>query len=168
MARWGQPALRERFDDACHPEPQRLPLTHRCDLYLATDASVCGRSTGFGALLETPAGEVIARWARPGWSNDNNDAELRALHFGLDRLAAHPREPDRLGILIDHEGLARATAACATVDAPTPTRPPTRTGSRHHWGGVTARIATIPNVRVALVSSPTNPAHRIANGIAGD
>ncbi len=168
MPRWGRPALRERFDDGARPAPQRRPRTHHCDLYLATDASVGPRASGFGALLEAPDGTVLERWARPGRAADNNDAELRALHYGLDRLASHRRTPDRLGILIDHEGLGRAAAACATPEAPTPTRPPSRTASRHHWGGITARIAAIPQVRVAVVSSPRNPAHGLANGVAGD
>lgn len=168
MAPWGRRALRERFDDAEHPAPQGLPATHRCDLYVATDAAVRGRTAGFGAIVETPEGDVLARWCRPGKAADNNDAELRALHFGLDRLARLAPDVERVGVLLDHDPLAKAVAACAAGHIPTPLRPPSRTSSANHWGGITARIAGIPHVRVALVPGRSNPAHAIANGVGAD
>lgn len=168
MARWGRPALRERFDDAEHPDPQGPPSTHRCDLYVATDAAMCGEIAGFGALVERPDGSVIARWERTGAATDNNDAELRALHFGLDRLAQLSVPATRVGILLDHDVLAQAVAACATPGVESPTRPPSRTSSTHHWGGITARVASIPHVRIGIVSGHSNPAHGLANRVAAD
>lgn len=168
MASWGRRALRERFDDAHHPEPRESPITHRCDRYLATDAAVIERTAGLGAILETPGGKTIARWCQPGRARDNNDAELQALHFGLDRMARRGQQPERVGILLDHDALAYAAAACAHPNKPSPAGPPTRTASPHHWGGITARIAAIPDVRVALADGPANPAHSIANRIAAD
>lgn len=168
MGPWGRRALRERFDDAEPLGRQPPPDTHRCDLYLATDASVRGDVAGFGAIVERPDGVPIARWRRPGRATDNNDAEVRALHFGLDRLAARVPSPERLGVLVDHRPLADAVAACADPALSTPVRPPSRTASAHHWGGITARMAAIPQVRVAVVPGRSNPAHPLANGIAAD
>lgn len=166
MARQGCRALRERFDDAPHPAPQGRPTTHRCDLYLATDAAMIGTNAGFGAVIETPDGTVRGRFRRHDTATDNNDAEVRALHFGLDRLDRLSASPDRVGLLVDHEPLAKALARCVSSHSPTPTRPPTRTASPHHWGGITARLAGLSHVRVALVDGQANPAHGLANGVA--
>ena len=164
----GRRALRERFDDARHPDVQPLPGTHRCDLYLATDAAIIDARAGLGALVETPDGETIARWRCCGSSTDNNGAEIEALHFGLDRLSALSRTPTQLGILLDHDVLADALAAAASPSTRTPSRPPAHVGSPNHWGGILARIASIQSVRVGVISSPTNPAHTLANGMAAD
>lgn len=168
MTPWGRRRLRERFDDAEHPTPQQPPETHRCDLYVATDAAMWQDAAGFGALVEDSEGNILGRWRRPGAAVDNNDAEMRALHFGLDRLAGLPEAPSIVGILLDHDVLAEGVAACANSETQTPVRPPSSTGSPHHWGGITARIAAIPTVRVALVSGQANPAHPIANGVSAD
>lgn len=159
--------LRERFDDGRSTRPTP-PMTHRCDRYLATDAAIVDRRAGFGAIVETSDGERIARWRRPGRVSDNNAAELLALHFGLDRIAQLPNPPTRLGILLDHDALAEGVTACVTGSLPSPVAPPMRGGSRHHWGGIRARLAAIPDVRVAVVEGNANPAHRLANGVAAD
>lgn len=161
-------ALRERFDDADHPDAQPPPQTHRCNLYLATDAAVIGSRAGLGALVESPERDVIARWRRPGYTTDNNGAELEALHFGLDRLTDLDDTPHQLGILLDHDALARTLVAAIDPNATTPTRPPANLGSPHHWGGILARVSSIPVVRVGVVESPMNPAHTLANGVAAD
>lgn len=157
-------ALRERFDDADHPAPQRLPRTHHREWYLATDASMCGQTATVGAILETPTGRRVGRWTREIPAPDNNAAELSALHYGLDRAAVVMAPTDRLGVLIDHDGLARAVASCATPHARPPARPPCRSASVHHWAGIRARIATVADVRVGLTTSHENPAHLVARG----
>lgn len=168
MVPWGERGLRERFDDAHHPEPQEIPYTHRCDLYLATDGSCVGTSAGLGALVETPEGDTVAEWQQRSVASDNNEAELQALHFGLDRLHQLPVRPVQVGLLLDHDALASSIVRCAHPQTETPIAPPSRTGSPHHWGGITARIATIPRVRVALVSGQLNPAHVLAHGVTAD
>lgn len=163
MATPSRRALRERFDDAVCPHPAVPPWTHRCDYYLATDAAVDERRVGIGAVAERPDGSAVGTWSARLPTTGNNDAELRALHFGLDRLAADARDGDRVGILLDHDVLARAVAALCDRGGHRAGRPPFRTASRNHWGGITARIAALGDVRVAIVDSPANPAHELAN-----
>ena len=156
-------ALRERFDDAASPHRAGLPWTHRRDYYLATDAAVGDFRVGVGAVAERSDGSAVGSWSARLPSVGNNDAELRALHFGLDRLAAHANDGHRVGILLDHDVLAGAVAAFCDRGHHHGGRPPFRTASRNHWGGITARIAALGDVRVAVVDSPANPAHELAN-----
>lgn len=156
-------ALRERFDDANHPAPQRMPHTHHRDRYLATDGSMTPSGARIGAVLEAASGRTIGRWHGTVPAPDNNAAEVAALHFGLDLAACHLSRETSLGVLLDHDVLARAVAACATPGLPTPVRPPCGSASPNHWGGITARVAALTDVRVGLVDSRENPAHPVAN-----
>ena len=156
-------ALRERFDDGEHSPPQGLPLTHHRHWYLATDGSVRGDTVRLGALLESATGQRVGRWHRDFIAPDNNAAEVAALHFGLDRAAGFLDPHDRVGILLDHDGLAAATAACATPGVASPSRPPCRSASPHHWAGILSHLAQCNDVRIALIDSDENPAHVFAS-----
>lgn len=160
-------ALRERFDESFHPPPQRPPLTHHREWYLATDGSMIDGRGRLGAVLESADGRTRGRWSRSFPARDNNAAEVAALHFGLDRAAVHLGMGDRLGILLDHDPLADAAAVCATPETSAPPRPPCGSASVNHWGGITARIAGVPDVRIGLVDSVDNPAHPVAHGPPG-
>lgn len=156
-------ALRERFDDGDHVSPQGMPVTHRRHWYLATDGSMRDNGARLGAILETTTGQAVGRWYRHVTEPDNNAAEVAALHFGLDRAAEFIGPRDRIGILLDHDGLASAMAACVTPGVPSPRRPPCQSASPHHWGGIRSHIAQRHDVRVALVDSGENPAHVLAS-----
>ena len=144
-----------------------MPLTHHRHWYLATDGSMAADDARLGAVLESASGRTIGRWHRTISAPDNNAAETAALHFGLDMAASRMRDGNRLGILVDHDALAHAVATCATSGLSVPSQPPCGSASPHHWGGITARLATIDDVRVGLVDSRENPAHSVANrGVA--
>lgn len=165
MATWGGPArLRDRFDEAHHPAAQGQPLSHHRDYYLATDGSVGPDGGRLGAIVETIDGVQVGAWRRGAPVSDNNDAELKALHWGLDLLAARSPPQPRIGVLLDHdllgEGLARAVGA---PHHPAPNSP-VPSSSRHHWGGILARTSQCGSVGIAIVPGDRNPAHAVAAG----
>lgn len=168
MAAYCRPVLRNLFDDSPTPHIAHPPRTHRRDFYLATDGSYrADGDGGLGVVIETRDGERVARLSVPDSVPDNNVAEYRALHLGLDVLAARAPAGARVGVLIDHDDLAanvnRATLATQGPDArpPHPFRVPGATA--HHWRGIRARVAGFAELRAARIDSGDNPAHPLAN-----
>lgn len=167
MAAYGRPALRDLFDDSPTPHIAHPPRTHRRDFYIATDGSFHGSQGGLGVLIETRDGEAVARLSVPDDVPDNNVAEYRALHLGLDVLAERAPADARVGVLLDHDDLAanvnRVTLAAQGPDwrPPHPVRVPS--GTRHHWRGIQARISGFRELRAARIPSGENPAHPLAN-----
>lgn len=155
------PALRERFDDGRQPAMQALPYTHHRDWYLATDASCRAGVSTLGAIAEAADGTILGRWHTAIDTDDNNRSELLALHYGLDRLAASVPTNSRIGILLDHDGLAEAI--CRWAHAGESISLPYRSASPYHWAGVQSRIQAFADVRVSLVGSDRNPAHELVN-----
>jgi hypothetical protein len=167
MAAYGRPSLRDLFDDAPTPHIAHPPKTHHMDFYLATDGSFRESGGGLGAVIETRDGERVARLSRPNESPDNNVAEYRALHLGLDILAARSPENARVGVLLDHDQLAANVNAsvldsCESgVETPHTISVPRSTGL--HWRGIRARLRGFASVRAARIASDRNPAHPLAN-----
>ncbi|MFB6206085.1 MAG: ribonuclease HI [Haloglomus sp.] len=168
MAAYSRPALRNLFDDSPTPHIAHPPRTHHRDYYLAADGSFRQSGDGgLGVLIETREGETVARLAVPDEVPDNNVAEYRALHLGLDVLAEHAGADARVGVLVDHDDLAanvnRATlASMGSGDRPPhPYRVPR--DARHHWRGIRARVARFAELRAARINSRENPAHPLAN-----
>lgn len=172
MAAYGRPTLRDLFDESPTPHIAHPPQTHHRDFYIASDGSFAeaGGPTGeggLGVIIETRDGETVARRSLPDTLPDNNVAEYRALHLGLDILAARAPRDARVGVLIDHDNLAanvnRAALAAKqpTVGPPHPYRIPTTT--QNHWRGIRARIAGFHALRAARIDSRENPAHPLAN-----
>ncbi len=167
MAVTGRPRLRDLFDEAPTPHIAHPPHTHRRDFYVATDGSFKSDGAGLGAIIETRSGRRVARLAVPDRAPDNNVAEYRALHLGLDALAARAPRTVSVGILLDHNDLAANVNAAvlasrnrdfrylADVSLPS--------AATHHWRGIRARIAGFEEVRAAKVDSRQNPAHPLAN-----
>jgi hypothetical protein len=171
MAAYGRPALRDLFDDSPTPHIAHPPRTHRRDFYVATDGSFHGDGGGLGVLIETRDGERVARLAVPDAAPDNNVAEYRALHLGLDVLAERAPPTARVGVVLDHDDLAanvnRAAIAARGPDARPPhpfSLPP---ATDHHWRGIRARIAGFEELRAARLDSRENPAHPLANDPEG-
>ncbi|MFB6085626.1 MAG: ribonuclease H [Halodesulfurarchaeum sp.] len=170
MATMGRPRLRDLFDEAPTPHIAHPPHTHRRDYYVATDGSFEATGAGLGVIIEAPTGRRIERLAVPDAAPDNNVAEYRALHLGLDTLAARISHSASVGILVDHDDLASNVnaAVLAGRDRELGTlanvsHPP---GTASHWRGIRARIAGFDAVRAAAVSSGQNPAHPLANAPA--
>jgi hypothetical protein len=168
MAAYCRPVLRNLFDDSPTPHIAHPPRTHRRDFYLATDGSYrADGDGGLGVVIETRDGERVARLSVPDAVPDNNVAEYRALHLGLDVLAARAPNGARVGVLVDHDDLAanvnRATLASQGPDTrpPHPFRVPGATA--HHWRGIRARVAGFGEIRAARIDSGENPAHPLAN-----
>ncbi|MFB6267488.1 MAG: ribonuclease H [Halodesulfurarchaeum sp.] len=167
MAVTGRPSLRDLFDDAPTPHIAHPPHTHRRDYYVATDGSFSREGSGLGVIIESPTGMRIARLAVPDEAPDNNVAEYRALHLGLDTLADRAPGDASVGILIDHDDLAGNVNAAVLATQSRDFRRvadvslPPRTAS--HWRGIRARIAGFGAVRAAKVDSGQNPAHPLAN-----
>jgi hypothetical protein len=168
MAAYCRPVLRNLFDDSPTPHIAHPPRTHRRDFYLATDGSYrTDGDGGLGVVIETRDGERVARLSVPDAVPDNNVAEYRALHLGLDVLAARAPAGTRVGVLIDHDDLAanvnRAMLATQGPDTrpPHPFRVPGATA--HHWRGIRARVAGFAELRAARIDSGDNPAHPLAN-----
>ena len=167
MAAYGRPSLRDLFDDAPTPHIAHPPRTHNRDFYLATDGSFRDTGGGLGAVIETRDGTRVARLSIPNDSPDNNTAEYRALHLGLDVLANRSPPCSRVGVLIDHDDLAanvnasvlatreRRLADCHEVSIPGT--------SRLHWRGIRTRLRDFSEVRAARIPSDSNPAHPLAN-----
>ena len=167
MAAYGRPALRDLFDDSPTPHIAHPPHTHHRDFYVATDGSYRASGSGLGVLIETRDGERVLRLSVPDDAPDNNVAEYRALHLGLDALSARAPDSARVGVLIDHDDLA-ANVNAASIGAgdpawssPHPIRIPR--ASEHHWRGIRARIRGFSALRAARIRSDENPAHALAN-----
>lgn len=167
MAAHGRPALRDLFDDSPTPHIAHPPRTHHRDFYLATDGSFRDSGGGLGAVIETRDGRQVARIATADVPPDNNVAEYRALHLGLDVLAARAPRDARVGVLLDHDDLAsnvNATVLSARDPHLEPPRPVTvPPASRFHWRGIRARLSGFNEVRAARIDSDENPAHPLAN-----
>jgi ribonuclease HI len=166
MAAYSRPALRNLFDDSPTPHIAHPPRTHHRDYYIAADGSFRQSGEGgLGVLIETRDGQTVARLAMPDRVPDNNVAEYRALHLGLDVLAEHAESDARVGVLVDHDDLAanvnRATLAAKGDRPPHPYRVPR--AARHHWRGIRARVARFAELRAARINSRENPAHPLAN-----
>ncbi|WP_424018182.1 ribonuclease H [Halorientalis pallida] len=175
MAAYGRPSLRDLFDESPTPHIAHPPRTHHRDFYLATDGSYRGRSGavgggddpdgGLGVVIETRDGERVARLSVADSAPDNNVAEYRALHLGLDVLAARAPDDARIGVLIDHDDLA-GNVNQAVLDARGADWNPAVSVPRatnHHWRGIRARINGFDEIRAARISSDVNPAHPLAN-----
>ncbi len=167
MAAYGRPSLRDLFDEAPTPHIAHPPETHHLDFYLATDGSFRESGGGLGAVIETRDGERVARLSLPDECPDNNVAEYRALHLGLDVLAARSPEDARVGVLLDHNDLAANVNAsvldgrCTTFESPHTISVPELTGL--HWRGIESRLRDFEDVRAARIASDRNPAHPLAN-----
>jgi hypothetical protein len=167
MAAYGRRTLRDLFDESPTPHIAHPPDTHHRDFYLATDGSYRPDGGGLGVVIETRDGERVARVALPDGVPDNNVAEYRALHLGLDVLATRVPGGTRVGVLVDHDDLA-ATLNAAVLAARDPEGEPIHpvsvpAGTGHHWRGIRARIAELGAVRAAVVDGGHNPAHPLAN-----
>ena len=178
MAGYGRPDLRDLFDGAPTPHIAHPPRTHHRDFYVATDGSFKdgtghgdrdpgGATGGLGVLIETRDGTTVDRLSVPNRAPDNNVAEYRALHLGLDVLAARSPADARVGVLIDHDQLAanvnaRVLAGRSPGFEPShPVEVPDETGL--HWRGICTRVRGFGAVRAARIDSGHNPAHPLAN-----
>ncbi|MFC6939384.1 ribonuclease H [Salinirubellus sp. GCM10025818] len=168
MAVSHRPALRNLFDDSPTPHIAHPPHTHHRDFYLAADGSFRDSGEGgLGVIIETRDGHRVARLSLPDRVPNNNVAEYRALHLGLDVLAANAPASARVGVLVDHDDLAanvnRATLAGRESDyrPPHPFRVPR--AAEHHWRGIRARVNGFGELRAARIRSAENPAHPLAN-----
>jgi hypothetical protein len=171
MAARGVPGLADLFDEAPTPHIAHPPHTHHRDVYVATDGADHGHAGGLGVVVETRDGRRLTRVARPDAVPDNNVAEYRALHLGLDVVATHAPAGASVGVLVDHDELA-ANVNAATL-AIRGTRTDGAAGSPHsisvpvagrnHWRGIRARIAGFGDLRAATVDGRENPAHPLAN-----
>ncbi len=167
MAVHGRPALRDLFDESPTPHIAHPPRTHHRQYYVATDGSFRESGGGLGAVIETRDGRPVTRVAMADTPPDNNVAEFRALHLGLDILAARAPPNASVGILVDHDELASNVNA-AVLAAGHPDRQPPRpfsvpTASANHWRGIRARLTGFGDVRAARIDSRDNPAHPLAN-----
>jgi hypothetical protein len=167
MAAYGRPSLRDLFDEAPTPHIAHPPHTHHRDFYLATDGSFRESGGGLGAVIETRDGQRVDRLSVPNESPDNNVAEYRALHLGLDVLAARVPAGSRVGVLIDHDQLAANVNASVLAagesrfDPPHQISVPRLTGL--HWRGIRTRLRDFAELRAARIPSDRNPAHPLAN-----
>ncbi|MFC6717439.1 ribonuclease H [Natrialbaceae archaeon GCM10025810] len=167
MAAHGRPALRDLFDESPTPHIAHPPRTHHRDFYVATDGSFRKSGGGLGAVIETRDGTRVARVSTIDAPPDNNVAEYRALHLGLDVLAARAPRNARVGVLVDHDALASNVnnAVLASnhpeFEPPQPYSVPRET--RYHWRGIQARLNGFGEVRAARIDSDQNPAHPLAN-----
>ena len=167
MAVHGRSTLRDLFDDSPTPHIAHPPRTHHRHFYVATDGSYRPDGGGLGAVIEARDGTRVARVAVSDAATDNNVAEYRALHLGLDVLAARSPADARVGVLIDHDDLAanvNATVLNARDPRFEPTHPvrvPHNTGL--HWRGIRTRVRDFDAIRAARIPSGHNPAHPLAN-----
>ncbi|WP_224334840.1 ribonuclease H [Haloprofundus halobius] len=167
MAAHRRSSLRNLFDQSPTPHIAHPPRTHHRQFYVATDGSYRPDGGGLGAVIETRDGVRVARVSLPDVVPNNNVAEYRALHLGLDVLAARAPKTASVGVLIDHDDLA-ANVNAATLAAADPSwnpagTPPIPAGSENHWRGILARISGFADLRAARIDSRENPAHVLAN-----
>ncbi|ELY66074.1 MULTISPECIES: ribonuclease H family protein [Natronococcus] len=170
MAAHGRSALRDLFDESPTPHIAHPPRTHHRDFYVATDGSFRDSGGGLGAVIETRDGTRVARIATADAPPDNNVAEYRALHLGLDVLAARAPPDARVGVLVDHDALA-SNVNNAVLATGHPDRKPPRpisvpSATRYHWRGIQARLNGFEEIRAARIDSDQNPAHPLANAPA--
>ena len=167
MAVIGRQRLRDLFDDSPTPHIAHPPDTHRRDFYVATDGSFSADGSGLGVIIESHTGRRLSRLAVPDEAPNNNVAEYRALHLGLDTLAANVPSESSVGILLDHDQLAgnvnAAVLATRNRDFRGLTNVVLPAATHNHWRGIRARIAGFAEVRAATVDSRVNPAHPLAN-----
>ncbi|MFC6989248.1 ribonuclease H [Haloplanus sp. GCM10025708] len=167
MAVHGRSTLRDLFDESPTPHIAHPPRTHHRHFYVASDGSYRSDGGGLGAVIETRDGTRVARVALPDAPPNNNVAEYRALHLGLDVLAARAPPDARVGVLVDHDDLAaNVNHSVLAADHPDwrPAHPVSvPSGSEHHWRGIRARIAGFGELRAARIDSRVNPAHPLAN-----
>jgi ribonuclease HI len=168
MAAHGRPALRDLFDESPTPHIAHPPRTHHRDFYVATDGSFRDASEGgLGAVIETRDERRVARVAVTDRAPDNNVAEYRALHLGLDVLAERAPPDASIGVLVDHDELASnvnsAVLAAGRPDFDPPREFTIPAASRNHWRGIRARLSGFEEVRAARIASDHNPAHPLAN-----
>src|SRR6056297_3165236 len=117
MAVHGRSTLRDLFDDSPTPHIAHPPRTHHRHFYVATDGSYRAEGGGLGAVIEARDGTRVARLALSDTPPDNNVAEYRALHLGLDVLAARAPPGSRVGVLVAHDDLAaNVNHAVVTAD----------------------------------------------------
>lgn len=167
MAPVGRQRLRDLFDDSPTPHIAHPPSTHQRDYYVASDGSFTRNQSGLGVIIEGHSGDRVARFAIRDDAPDNNAAEYRALHLGLDVLADRAPPGARVGVLVDHDDLA-ANVNAAAIAQRRPDNEPVgnlavpQTG-RHHWRGIHARLRQFDAVRAARIDSRVNPAHPLAN-----
>ncbi len=167
MAAYGRPSLRDLFDEAPTPHIAHPPATHHRDFYVATDGSFRASGGGLGVVIETRDGTRVTRLSVPNESPDNNVAEYRALHLGLDVLATRTPQTARVGLLVDHDELAANINASVLAirdrryESAHSVSVPKQTG--HHWRGIRARLCGLEEVRAARINSDHNPAHPLAN-----
>ena len=170
MAFHGRQTLRDLFDDSPTPHIAHPPRTHHRHFYVATDGSYRPDGGGLGAVIEARDGTRVARVALPDTPPDNNVAEYRALHLGLDVLAARAPRDALVGVLVDHDDLAGHVNGTVLgrghADWRPGRTPSIPTGSEHHWRGIEARIAGFGELRAARIDSRDNPAHPLANSPA--
>ncbi|MFB6091860.1 MAG: reverse transcriptase-like protein [Haloquadratum sp.] len=173
MAAHGRSTLRDLFDESPTPHIAHPPRTHHRHFYVATDGSYRRDGGGLGAVIEARDGTRVARVSMPDAAPDNNVAEYRALHLGLDVLAARAPGHARVGVLVDHDDLAAAVNGEVLAEsgggagaggewrpADGEHVPP---GSERHWRGIRARIAGFEELRAARIDGRENPAHPLAN-----
>lgn len=167
MAVTGRHRLRDLFDDSPTPHIAHPPHTHRRDYYVATDGSFSEDGSGLGVIIETRSGRRVARLSVADEAPNNNVAEYRALHLGLDTLAAKAPGDARVGIILDHDALAANVNAAVLATRNRDFRGLTNVvlppATHNHWRGIQARIAGFEEVRAATVDSRENPAHPLAN-----
>lgn len=165
MVGYGQPPLRDRFDDAPTPHVAHPPYTHRRDVYVATDGSYAPDGGGIGAIIESGGGDCLSRIAEPDDSPTNNVAEYRALQIGLEEVAELVAPSSRVGVLVDHNDLAANVNAVALgTDHPDwPTAVSVPPATRDDWGRIQSHITEFGDLRAACVNSNDNPAHTLAN-----
>jgi len=167
MAAYGRPSLRDLFDESPTPHIAHPPRTHHRDFYVATDGSFRDVGGGLGVVIETRDGQRVGRLAVTDKSPDNNVAEYRALHLGLDVLAARTPDSVRVGVLLDHDDLCgnvnAAVLASRDPTRETPHRLSVPPATTHHWRGIRARISGFEELRAARIASDRNPAHPLAN-----
>lgn len=164
----GRPRLRELFDESPTPFIGHPPVTHQLDYYVATDGSYRADGGGLGAIIETTDGRQLDRTARCDHSPNNNVAEYRALHLGLDIAADLLPAEASVGVLVDHVELAESVNAAglgATAGEPLAGSQGVSIprGAERHWRGIRARLAGRWEVRAACVDGRRNPAHWLAN-----
>jgi ribonuclease HI len=164
------PSLRDLFDESPTPHIAHPPHTHHRDFYVTSDGSFDQDSGagGLGVIIETRDGRRVARLSVPDDGvPDNNVAEYRALHLGLDVLAVRAPKNARVGVLVDHDQLAanvnNAVLAHNRMDCRPPKPFSVPLAGKHHWRGIRARIAGFGELRAARIRSEQNPAHPLAN-----
>ncbi|PSP81095.1 ribonuclease H [Halobacteriales archaeon QS_1_68_20] len=164
MAPHGRRTLRDLFDESPTPHIAHPPQTHHRDFYVATDGSYRREGGGLGVVVETRTGERVARAAVPDAAPDNNVAEYRALHLGLDLLAPGVQHHWR-GVRARIAGFSAVRAAVVDGDA-NPAHPLANDPERYaHVNDRPARCV-LPDTEPT--TAPGTPPPSRANRNAGD